>query len=132
MDNKPIIICTKGHRYNLKNSQDEMSAYYRWLGSKQCPMCTNYDRLSGHSYCNAKMKDIEDIIETEYEKMFTRYLHGNHHWFSNGYKRVEAPTGKERAKEKIRELLMNGHYGIKGAYTATSVRGFHSHYILYK
>src|SRR3989304_10293875 len=125
--NRPIIICTKGHRYNLNNSQDEMSAYYRWLGSKQCPMCTGYDRLSGHSYCNAKMKDIEDIIETEYEKMFTRYLHGNHYWFSNGYKFVEAPifsftrflSGNELGKAKIRELIMNGHYAIKGAYTAT-------------
>jgi hypothetical protein len=131
IDNKPIIICTKGHKYNLKNSQDEMTAISRWQGSKQCPMLTSYDRLSGHSYCNAKLKDIEEIINTEYEKLFTRYKSQYDKSFFKTHIFIHAPLDGVEIKQKMRELLMDGKI-IKGCYVSTNIRNVHNYAIYYK
>lgn len=128
--NKPIIICSAGHKYNLANSQDEMQAYTRWLGSKTCPMCTSYDRLAGSTYCNRRLRDIEEVIETEYDKMFTRYLHGNHHWFRK-YKTIIPPHGEMNIKQKMRDILLSGKM-IRCGKSSTAVRGHYERHIFYK
>lgn len=115
----PIMICSAGHLFT--------KFYYEWnLDTKKWQTCKI-------KYCNRRLYNIDLIIEREYNKHFTRYIHGDHKWFSM-YEHEKAPRGDSKKtaavkmKERMRSLLLSGTF-IKCGYCTTAVRGYYTYYI---
>ncbi|WP_304138746.1 hypothetical protein [Mesonia mobilis] len=78
--------------------------------------------------------EIETAVEKIYVSSFERYVSPSEYdkLIKRGYNFERFPFGKGiKAKDKIRDLLKRNHF-VRSGYMATSVRGYHDKYIIWK
>jgi hypothetical protein len=124
-----LLCCSEGHIYNPKNI-----SHVWWKGLRQeggnCPEVMSYDRMSGSRRCQRKLFNITKRVDKLYEDHFRKRYSGNDSVFTTHCMK-ELPNNTKAIKELIRSILMENK-NVKTGYTATSVRGYHTGYILYQ
>lgn len=79
-------------------------------------------------------KEIDEAVEKIYDSSFERYVSPSEYekLLKKGYNFEHFPFGKAiKAKDRIRDLLKWNHF-VRSGYMATSVRGYHDKYIIWK
>jgi hypothetical protein len=75
-----------------------------------------------------KGKNIDEVVELLYNKMYTNWYSGNDKVFCGGFKIIDS---KRISREIIREYLSKG-YDVRTGYYCTKIRGCRRYKIFIK
>ncbi len=127
-----ILICKRGHKFDT-----EIFVHNTKKEGDKCGMVLTYDRLTGSTYCQCTLKDIDNVCKNHYDMMYKRQLNKNdtNLWVTDGWIEIDVRRLSHSGKlviEQIKELLLDGCQVKTGYTTGEMVRNCNDYHLLYR